>query len=151
MTDIQTGWNFANGIADFVFLRGNSPVPTTTDITFGNDLATAVLISLFTDAEADPSDPIPDGSTDPRGWWGGAIGSKIWLYAERGKATDVLPGQIQQAAADALQWLIDDGVASAVDTAAAYADAGQLVLTVTITRADGTTLALRFENLWDSI
>ncbi|MDR3408477.1 MAG: phage GP46 family protein [Methylovirgula sp.] len=151
MTDIQTGWNRANGTADWVFLRGNAQEPTSSDVSVGNDLATAAMISLFTDAQADPSDTIPDNTTDRRGWWGGPIGSKIWIYTERGKATPELPGQVQQAAADALQWFVDDGVATSVDTAAAYDASGKLVLNVAIHRGDGSSLALQFSNFWDSL
>jgi len=150
MTDIQTGWNFATGHADWVFLPGNDAADPTNQLSFGNDLATAVIISLFTDAQAGPDDTIPDNTSDPRGWWGGPIGSRIWLYADRGKATPDLPGQVQQAAAEALQWMIDDGVATSIDTAAAYFGAGQMMLTVTVHRGNGSQLALQFANLWDS-
>ncbi|KUR80752.1 phage GP46 family protein [Novosphingobium sp. FSW06-99] len=151
MTDIQTGWNRTTRAADWVFLPGNDATDPTNSLTYGNDLATAALISLFTDAQADPDDVIPDGTTDRRGWWGGAIGSKIWLYVTRGKATPELPSQVQQAASDALQWFIDDGVATSIDVAAFYAAAGKLVLTVKIHRGNGSSLALQFADLWDSL
>ena len=150
MTDIQTGWNFANGLADWIFLPGNDATDPTNQLSYGNDLATAVIISLFTDAQAGPDDVIPDGSTDPRGWWGGPIGSKIWIFTDRGKATDDLPGQVTAAASDALQWMIDDGVATSIDTAAAYTAPGQMMLTVTVHRGNGAALALQFANFWDA-
>lgn len=146
MTDIQTGWDRAAGGADWIFLPGNTETSDT--LSFGNDLATAALISIFTDAQADEGDTVPDGSTDRRGWWGdSAIGSKVWLEM-RGKALPDLPGRVEQAVSDCLQWMIEDGIAGTIDVAAAYGDAGQLGLAVTIHRADGAKLALQFADLW---
>ena len=56
------------------------------------DLQTAILISLFTDAQASPDDMIQDGSGDPRGWWGDLgsskpIGSKLWLLGRAKQTT----------------------------------------------------------------
>ena len=51
------------------------------DLATGDDLETAVLISLFTDARALPDDEIDDPS-DPRGCWidafEGRLGSRLW-------------------------------------------------------------------------
>jgi phage gp46-like protein len=150
MTDIQTGWNLGTCNADWIFLPGNDQADPTNLLSYGNDLATAVIISIFTDAQADPSDVIPDNTTDPRGWWGGEIGSRVWLHA-RGKATPDLPGVVQQDVSDCLQWMIDDGVATGIDVAAAYTGAGQMVLQVTVRRGNGASLSLQFSNLWDSL
>ena len=57
-------------------------------------LATSIIISLFTDARARPSDILPNGDTDRRGWVGDAlsetegdrIGSRLWLL-RRAKET----------------------------------------------------------------
>lgn len=54
----------------------------TGDIACGNDLQTAILISLFTDRLADASDETDDGNR--RGWWGDLeqdyrVGSRLWL------------------------------------------------------------------------
>ena len=155
MTDIITGWNFVNGVADWVFVRGNAPdANANPQITFDNDLATAVLISLFTDAQATADDARPDananGPADRRGWWGGAVGSRIWIYTSRAKATADLPGDVAAAASDALPWRIDDGVATSSDTAAAYVAPGQLVLTVTVHRGNAPSLALQYANFWNA-
>ena len=80
----------------------------------GRDIETAVLISIFTDAEADPDDVIPDGTQDPRGWWADpTMGSKLWLL-QRAKHT---PATLLTAIAylkQALAWLTADGVAANV-------------------------------------
>ncbi|MBW4089890.1 MAG: hypothetical protein HIU82_02105 [Proteobacteria bacterium] len=63
------------------------------DLLMDAGLDTAIIICLFTDAPADPGDVIPDGTTDPRGYWGDMpidaaaqngqppdiTGSKLWL------------------------------------------------------------------------
>jgi len=87
MTDFISGWNNAIGAGDWVFqpvypklwtdesgnvttdqdgLLVGAVIDDTTTLDFINDLTTAVLISLFTDAAAGPDDTIPDGSTNRR-------------------------------------------------------------------------------------
>lgn len=63
MSDITVIWDVDNSRGDWEFV---APALVT-----GNDLQSAVLISLFTDRIANRDDPIPDGTDDPRGWWGG--------------------------------------------------------------------------------
>ncbi|WP_157218665.1 phage GP46 family protein [Flavisphingomonas formosensis] len=150
MPDIATIWDPDSGTGDWVLSvpqlnllvdeNGNSVVddsaaPIWTDIEAytagtgllaGNDLVTAVLISLFTDATADTEDTIPDGTTDPRGWWAGDIGSKFWLRT-RSKQTPTVLALVKSDFANALQWLLDDGVA-ADETRATEATGDQLTV-----------------------
>src|SRR5690606_37822179 len=67
------------------------------DLVFGDfgietddGLESLVYMLLFTDRRADPGDDIPDGTDDPRGWWGETFdygfGSKLWLL-QRSKTT----------------------------------------------------------------
>lgn len=114
------------------------------------DLQTAVLISLFTDAEASDDDVVPDGSDDRRGWWAGPIGSKLWLRA-RSKATPGLPALIRNDIEQALAWLIEDQVAAAIDVSVAYFAANAIGATVVLRRQDGTRLALRFTRVWEKV
>lgn len=91
-------------------------------LTMDEGLDTAVLISLFTDRRAEPDDPVdplsPTG--DLRGWAGDLlaepgdrIGSRLWLL-RREKMTEDLPSRVEAYAAEALQWMLDDGVATQV-------------------------------------
>lgn len=114
------------------------------------DLQTAVLISLFTDAEAADDDLLPDASDDRRGWWAGPIGSKLWLRA-RAKATPDLPALIRNDIEQALAWLTDDGVAAAIDVAVSYLNGITIVATVIVRRQDGTRLALKFARVWERV
>jgi len=140
MADITTVWNVQAGEGGWV-VEGPA-------LQAGDDLATAVLISLFTDRQAAADDPLPDGSGDRRGWWGDPeMGSRLWLLS-RAKQTAETARRAQEYAAEALAWMIDDGVAASVSPKAAWLGRGQLGLTVTISRADGSSRALEFAWAW---
>lgn len=84
-------------------------------------LETAVVISLFTDRQAESTDEIPDGTDDRRGWWGDAfadeegdrIGSRLWLLRDA-KGTQQALNDAKLYAEEALRWMLDDGVAKSV-------------------------------------
>ncbi len=122
------------------------------DLLSGNDLQTAVLISLFSDRTAQPSDTIPDGTTDPRGWWGDnfqyPVGSRLWLLG-RSKQTRETLQAAQLYISEALQWLIDDGVAAAVDVGCEWTEPGLLGARIVVLRTDGTTQVMNFGWVWN--
>lgn len=107
MSDIRIVWDEAVSRGDWKMDGA--------DLLTGGDLATAMLVSVFTDAMAAPDDEIPDGTGDPRGWWGDQfapgkpIGSKLWLL-ERAKQTQETLNRAYDYLTDCLQWLIDEGV-----------------------------------------
>ncbi|RSU46350.1 phage GP46 family protein [Sphingomonas sp. S-NIH.Pt15_0812] len=168
MADIATGWRIDAGdwsvvapeqviwtdetgraIVDeagrpvsYVFTAGG-------DLAVGDDLFTAVLISLFCDAAAGDDDAIPDGSGDPRGWWAGEIGSRLWLRA-RARANAATLAIVKVDIEQALAWLVTDGVAARIDVTTAWAAPGLLGALVLILRTDGTRRALRFAYLWEN-
>jgi phage gp46-like protein len=142
MPDIATVWNVDHG--DWA----RDPV---TGLVAGDDLTTAVLISLFTDRTTSADDVIPDGSGDPRGWWGDdpdyPIGSKLWLRRRAKQTPDILE-LVKGDIADALQWLLDDQVASTIAITTEFTRPGMLGAQVTITRASGEVRPLQFEWAW---
>jgi phage gp46-like protein len=82
-------------------------------------LETALLISLFTNKRADPDDVLPDNTNDRGGWHGDVtmdipVGSRLWLLY-RSPTTTEIPTRAVEYIKEALQWLIDDGVAEKVD------------------------------------
>jgi phage gp46-like protein len=86
-------------------------------------LETAVIISLFTDRRANEDDVLPDlNNTDRRGWWGDLvsqigndqIGSKLWLL-KREKTTPTTIIKAKKYVEEALQWMIDDGIAIKIE------------------------------------
>jgi phage gp46-like protein len=127
----------------------------------GPDLATeeglkaAIYISLGTDARARPEDEIPDGTDDRRGFWGDAFnaiagdvtGSRLWLL-ERSKTTAEVLRLAKDYGLEALQWLIEDKVASSVDLSTERQDA-TLAFAVIVTRPDGRIS--KFDYVWEGL
>lgn len=143
MPDITTFWVPAEGRGDWA-VRGP-------DLAAGRDLETAVLISLFTDRRAEPDDVIPDGSGDPRGWWGDPdLGSRLWLL-ERAKQTEDTRQRAQDYAQEALEWLVEDGVADEVTVVAEWQARGFLGLRVTIVEPDGREGVLNYQWAWQGV
>lgn len=108
-------------------------------------MRTAVIISLFTDRQANDDDVIPDGTDNRRGWWadsynddGDKIGSRLWLLG-REKQTDDTLGRAEEYADEALLWLIDDGMAKTVSNIASWSSDGLLSITTTIKSSDNST------------
>ncbi|HLN23876.1 MAG TPA: phage GP46 family protein [Patescibacteria group bacterium] len=134
MTDIATLWSPAEGRGDWAISGA--------DLQSGDDLVTAVLVSLFTDAAARPDDVIPDGTTDPRGWWGDLgedvpIGSRLWLL-DRSKATAEVLLKARDYIIEALQWLVDDGVVESFDIATEWTTPTMLGARVVAHKGDAT-------------
>lgn len=144
MSDITTTWIVQSGTGDWSISGGA--------LTSGDDLETAVLISLFTDRVADASDILPDGSGDRRGWWGDdgedvPIGSRLWLL-DRSRLTPSVANTARIYMEESLKWLIGDGVASNVKVLTAIAGNSQLNAIVSVTRIDGTVIPLKFNWAW---
>ena len=119
------------------------------------DLRTAVIISLFTDRLALPDDPLPDYAGTRRGWWAdndndGLIGSRLWLLC-REKRQEVVRQRAIEYSKEALRWLIEDGVARAVDVLAEWNGVDRLDLLVTIDRNTGQTVRVKLDWVWNQI
>ena len=168
MVDITTGWRIDAG--DWSIVAPNQVIWTDEtgrpiideagqpvsysfsaggDLAIGDDLFTAVIISLFTDAAAGDDDVIGDGSNDPRGWWAEPIGSKVWLRT-RSRANAATLAIIRADIEQALAWLVDDGVAARVDVTTEFFRPGMLGALVLILHTDGSRRALRFARLWEN-
>ena len=134
MGDLRIVWDATTASGDLVL---NGPSLET-----GNDLETAVLVSLFTDQVADDADLMPAGqAADPRGWWADTytadpIGSKLWQGFWRQAGQETLNWASDQAR-KALQWMIDDGVAASIDVTAQAIGKGGLGLGIVITEPSG--------------
>ena len=96
----------------------------------GNLLATAVVISLFTDRVAQPDWRAPDGSADRHGWWmdsfdGIPIGSRLWQLRRRKIANRAkLAGEARDMCREALAWMTASGLVAGVDVAVSLPPAG---------------------------
>lgn len=134
---------------------GFDPALMQGDLVGDDSLATAVLVSLFTDVRAG-ADELPPEYRERRGFWGDAllatagdeqgIGSKLWLLF-REKQMDSVAAAAEGYARQALQWLVDDGIAGAVDVTASNSTPGVISLAVSITRAD-PELVKRVTTCW---
>lgn len=146
MSDISTTWNTSTGYADWA-MSGPS-------LQSGKDLYTAVLISLFTDRVANQGDAIPDGSGDPRGWClddpTHPIGSRLWLL-DRSKQTQETLANANDYVAEALKWLIDDGVVAKFDILCEWTKPSMLGIAITAYRTNGTTESLNYLWAWQGI
>ena len=118
-------------------------------------LARAVAISLFTWRRADPGE-VAEG--DPRhGWWGDTwpvvendrIGSKLWLLS-REKITRETVNRARDYIRQALQWLIDDGIASRIDVEVTRQGIQGITSVVQIYRPDQSAFDFRFSSVWES-
>lgn len=120
-----------------------------------NPLGSAVLMSLMTDRAVEGSD-LTTSDGDRGGWWGDSlaevagdkIGSRLWLL-HRSALTDSTPRRAEEYAREALQWMIDDGVATSID-ATATREATGIMLTVQIGRDNAAPGAdLRYADVWE--
>lgn len=142
MPDIMLSINSTGSLSDVTVDRG--------DLQLDAGLQTAVVVSLFCDARADDTDVLPDGQTDKRGFWGdlpGArVGSKLWLL-NREKMLPSVAERARKYAAEALQWMIDDGIALRVDVTAELSKPDRLFLGVSIYRGVNRD----YDYLWEGV
>ncbi|MEP9372623.1 phage GP46 family protein [Mesorhizobium sp. KR1-2] len=131
-------WNAAAMGGDVEISAGN--------LADDDTLRTAILVSLFTDRRAGPDDELPDGAgNDRRGWLGDAlssvegdrIGSRLWLLKRR-KQTEETRRQGEDYCREALEWLVEDGIASAITIEAAWARSGVLVCHIAVSLPNGS-------------
>jgi len=116
------------------------------DLTTHSGLENAVILSLFTDLRVD-DDELLDGD-DKRGWWSRIFGSRLWLL-ERATTTKETLDRAEYYSTEALQWLIDDGVASAVAAHAEWSRDGVMLLVIEIVKPNGTA-TFKFEDIWSA-
>lgn len=144
MSDIKIVWDADNEVGDWEIQLG--------DLVTGDDLETAILVSLMTDRVARDDD---DYGTKKRGWWGDtdadyAIGSRLWLLRRR-RLTSATATDAETYANEALQWLIDDGIVSSftVETQIVYPT--RLYMSITYQKPDGAIGSLKYGWVWSQI
>lgn len=131
----------------------NGVTTQASDIT--DDLLRAVVISLFTWRRANQDDATEG---QKMGWWGDAfapvqndrIGSRLWLLA-REKPANETANRAREYAEEALQWMIDDGVARRIDVVIERLSTFGMAMSLTIYRNDGSALPVRFDNFWGAL
>lgn len=144
MSDIRTVWVKNHQEGDWLEVSG--------DLAAGDELQTAIIISLFTDRQAREDDETDDG--DRRGWWGDTgsdydAGSRLWLL-KRQKLTASVARRAEDYTREALQWLLDDGVVGRVEIQAFIVWPSGLDVHIHYYRPDGVSGAVRFYQVWES-
>lgn len=133
------------------------------------ELATAVLVALNTDAAAGPGDVLPDPrSSDRRGWWGDwnaqaiwggwPIGSKLWLL-KRAKIVDssaregATTTRVAQYILHCMQPFVDNGFCSriTIDSVTVDIDNKHIGAVFTMYRGPKTAIQLQWQPLWDEL
>lgn len=117
-------------------------------------LIRGVVISIFTWRKAGKDDE-PE---EVNGWWGDTfptvqndrIGSRLYLL-KRSKLTNQTPLKARKYITEALLWMTTDGVAARVDVTAARLGINAMSATTVISKRDGTTLSLSFDDLWSEL
>jgi phage gp46-like protein len=146
---IALGWD--NDVGRCTVLRD-----ATGAVVRDDGLSTCVLLSLFCDARARPTDRLPDdalraqrgGRADRRGWCGEALGepgdafgSRLWLLERETRSAATLR-RAETYAGEALAWLVTDRLATEVTvTATPTGDAG-MWLAIDIIEPSGRILSL---------
>ncbi len=143
MTDIKTMWDPVNVIGDWSPVAGG--------LETGDDLETAILLSLFTDRLARSDDDID--SADRRGWWGdtGAdypIGSRLWLL-KRQKLTAQVATKAEDYAKEALQWLLNDKVVTSISASAQIVYPSRLYLTIVYQQPNQDPVSAKYGWVWE--
>jgi phage gp46-like protein len=133
MTDLAVGFDGAVNELHFGLSVAAGDLSTTQGI------ETAVLYALFTDARIDV-DELRDGETYRGGHWadqllGESEGSKLWTLKREKQTQDTLNRAVAYAK-EALQHLIDDGIATRIDVSASWPITGWLALSIVIWLGD---------------
>lgn len=125
------------------------------DFELDEGLRSAVVISLFSDRRCTEAE-LDQGDTDRRGWWGDMfseipgdqIGSKLWLL-KREKQNEETRKRAKEYAEEALQWMIEDGIAHSVTVEAEWIKQGMLGISVAIQQPRGK-VAFSFKTNWNA-
>lgn len=137
----------SDGVLDLAIAGG--------DLDLDEGFATALLVSLFTDALAGAEDELPDLGTDRRGWWGDAVlpgegdlpfGSRLWLL-NRSKLTTGTLGDAEVYAREGLAWLVEGGIAETLEIQASRLDGTSLLLNARLVRGEAVNRA----ELWAEV
>lgn len=119
-------------------------------------LETAVVISLFTRRRADDSDVLPDPNGHREGWWadkypfmeGDKYGSKLWLLSRSGLSQATL-NQAKAYCEEALQWMIDDGIADEIAVIVDRSVMNREMLSVQVSIYKPEQPAAKWAGVWD--
>ena len=150
LADLALVWDNTRGCADLAMIDS--------DLASDRDLQTAVVLSLFTDRRAHSDDVPPSGDArDMRGWWADAFadvqgdlyGSRNWLL-DRSVMNNESVLRATEFDREALQWMLDDKVVSAIDVTVTQTSTGVLHA-IHLTKPSGDRTTFKFSRVFDHI
>ena len=104
-----------------------------------DEILTAIIISLFTDARAtdEEFETVSEWESSKRGYWadqleGTNTGSKLWLLKRSLRDNETLE-KAEVYAHEALEWMIKDSLVKQIDASATW-DQDNLILAITLDR-----------------
>lgn len=110
-------------------------------LVLSESLETAIKMSLLCRARARPDDPV-EGREDLQGWWadslaevpGDSFGSRLWVLQglPMPQCLELAPDMCR----DALQWLLDEGLLTAIEIEVEAVASDRLGIQVTIAEPD---------------
>lgn len=125
------------------------------DLLIDDGFETAVYISLFTDSrDEDTDDSNPSG-----GYWGDTLdsssiavsplGSLLWEYARAVITPDII-NSIKTTCSNALQWMIDDGIAGSITVTASQTENSAYGFGISISKPANTGASYQYKINWDA-
>ncbi|MBR8316069.1 phage GP46 family protein [Burkholderia dolosa] len=122
-------------------------------------LRRAVEISLFTWRRAEPEDRLDDG--ERMGWWGDSfpdvagdrIGSRLWLL-RREVLTEGVLRRAEEYCREALQWMLDDEIVTAMSVSVKRAALGgragteRAIATIVLSDDRDGPLTINYDDMW---
>lgn len=123
-----------------------------------SQLVRAVINSLFTWARARQGDELPTPESPRMGWWGDTyspqegdrFGSRLWLLS-RETLTSAVIAKARDLAQEALNWLVDDGIAERVQVQTERRGDDGLAMSILVDEPATGRLEIRFANIWSAI
>lgn len=129
------------------------------DLVLDGTLATAAIISVFTDRRARDDDALPHGQTDRRGWWGDSllseelagdrIGSRRWLVWPA-KQTESTRRRMEDIDRESFDWMVQAGIADDVRVSGAWTGRGLLSQTITASKGGSVIMSRVWEASFDA-
>jgi phage gp46-like protein len=124
------------------------------DIAAGRDLATAVIISLFTWRRAEPDDDIPSDA-EKYGYWAedadNRWGSRLWLL-KRAKISNETISRASEYIRESLQWMINDGIVGRVEIGLERAGIDEIDGTIALYKpAQKDPVQIKFNKFWTAV
>lgn len=150
LADLALTWSNTTGDGDLSLIDS--------DIASDRGLATAVILSLFTDRRAETDDKPPSGDErDRRGWWadqfaateGDRIGSRLWLL-DRSKRSNEVVLRAKEYVREALAWMLEDRVVAGIDVTVETTDKA-LLIAIGLQRPGRDPVSFRFAHPWDHL